>query len=253
MANLKPILLNLNLSEKEVEIFLALLKLGKGTATSMSRESGITRTHVYDIVKTLIDRGLVSEVEERGVKTYEGVDHAGLLAFISREQKNLQQIEKKVVQMASEFNALQVGRQQKTKVRFFDGVEGVKNIYEEIRRDLQKQYESFELMTVFSPANLERILPGFEYLDYPNMRGRDIVAEDEMLNVYIEQMKQSANVTSYKVWPKEKGIFPTDTIVWKNKIATIDLVGYPSGIIVENDSMVKTFTLWFEQLWVSLN
>lgn len=252
MSQIKQILQNLKLSQKEVEVFLGLLKLGKGTAARISRESGITRTHIYDIVKDLISKGLVSEIEERGVKTYEAVDHAGLLAFVSREQKELQKMEKKIGQMASEFNALQVGAKQKTKVRFFDGVEGVKNIYEEIRQDLQKPQAPFEVLTIFSPANLERVIPDFQYLNYPNMIGRDIVAADEFLPAYLEQMKKNANSISYKIWPKEKGLFPTDNIAWKNKIAYIDLVGYPSGIIVENEAMVKTFTLWFEQMWGSL-
>ena len=252
IAQIRHILLQLKLSPKEVAIFLSLVKLGRAVASAIARDANITRTHIYDIVQTLMDKGLVSEVEVAGVKNYEAVDHAGLLAFVSREQKELVGLEKKLQQVASDFQALQLGQQQKTKVRFFDGVEGVKNIYGEIRHDLAQQVEPFELLTIFSPEKLEHAVPGSTYLDYPNMILRDIVAEDGMLDAYKAQMSATKNTATYKVWPKERGIFPTDTIAWKNKIAYIDLVGNPSGIIVENEATYRSFAMWFEVVWESL-
>lgn len=225
MADLKQLLQKLNLNEKEARVFLSLVKIGKAPVSAVGRESGITRTHIYDLVQSLVEKGLVSEIEERGIKNYEAVDHAGLLAFVSKEQKELQSLEKELMQKASEFNALQVGKQQKTKVRFFDGVEGVKNIYEEIRKDFEKSKEQFELLTIFSPERIVAILPGFQFFSYPKANTRDIICEDNMVSEYQAQMEKTEYKARYKLWPKEMGLFPTDTIAWKNKIAYIDLVG----------------------------
>ncbi len=252
MAQLKQLLKSLRLSEKEVDVFVSLVRLGKGTVSTIAHESGITRTHVYSIVDKLMQLGLVSEVEDRGKKTYEAVDHAGLLAFVSREQNELQTIKKNLSQMASEFNELQVGRKEKTKVRFFNGIEGVKHIYAEIRKDIEGSAESVEVLTIFSPENLEKILPNFAYFDYPNMLGRDIVAEDAFLEAYKGKIKNGNQSAQYKVWPKEKGLFPTDNIMWKNKIAYIDVSGAPSGIIIENEAMAKSFAMWFNEMWNAL-
>jgi sugar-specific transcriptional regulator TrmB len=252
MVQLKQLLLKLNLNEKETVLFLTLVKLGKAGVSAIARESSITRTHIYDIVQNLVEKGLVSEVEERGIKTYEAVGHAGLLAFVSREQKQLQNIEKKIAEAASEFNALQVGTQQKTKVRFFDGVEGIKSIYQEVERDVEASTEKKEVLTIFSPQNLESIIPNFSYFAFANTVVRDIVCEDKLLDVYKKQIVKSAFEVQYKIWPKEQGIFPTDSIVWKNKIAYTDLVGYPSGIIIENEAMTKSFIMWFNMLWKNL-
>lgn len=251
MANFSELLLQLNLNPKQVAIFLALVRLGKATVAIIARESGVTRTHVYDLIAELVGKGLVSEVEERGVKTYAAVDHAGLLAYVSRQEKELQSIGKKLEQSATEFNALQVGRQQKTKVRFFDGVEGIKNIYEEIERDCTKGKKPSEILTIFSPANLERVLPKFSYFNFADVRGRDIVCEDALLETYRAQMNSAKNI-QYKIWPESRGIFPTDTIVWGNKVAYTDLTGFPSGIIVENESIARTASMVFEGLWGGL-
>ena len=252
MPHLKQLLLRLNLNNKEVAVLLSLVRLGKATAAAVARDSGITRTHIYDLVANLVDRGLVSEIEERGIKTYEAVDHTGLMAYITRQQKELQQIEKKVGQLATEFNALELGAKQKTKVRFFDGPEGVKNIYAEIRQDFQKTSERFELLTIFSPERVASALPEFEFFSYPNSTGRDIVCDDPFLSEYQRQITTAGHGVQYRVWPKTKGLFPTDNIAWINKIAYIDLVGYPAGIIIENESIYQSFTMWFNALWEKL-
>lgn len=251
MAQLKQLLLDLKLSDKEVDLFISLVKLGKGTAAAVARESGITRTHVYGLITGLVEKGLVSEIEERGIKTYEPVDHAGLLAFVSREQKELQKIEKKLAEEASAFNALQVGNKEKTKVRFFNGVDGVKNIYAEIDQDLKKQEEQFEFLSFFSPEQLNAVIPDFQYFNSPHMKGREIVVPDKMIEEYKKQIGVLPNM-KHKLWPKDRGLFPTDTLMWKNKLAYIDLGGYPSGIIVENESMAKSFKMWFDSIWDSL-
>lgn len=252
MAQLKQLLLDLKLSEKEVDLFISLVRLGKGTAAAIGRASGITRTHVYGLITGLVEKGLVSEIEERGIKTYEPVDHAGLLAFVSREQKQLQKIEKKLAEAASAFNALQVGNKEKTKVRFFNGVDGVKNIYAEIDQDIKKQKEPFEFLSFFSPEQLNTIIPEFQYFTSPQMKGREIVVADKMIEEYKKQIGELPNM-QHKLWPKERGLFPTDTLVWKNKLAYIDLSGYPSGIIIENDAMAISFTMWFNAIWDSLS
>lgn len=46
--------------------------------------------------------------------------------------------------------------------------------------------------------------------------------------------------------------FPTDTVCWSNKIFLIDLVDYPSGIIIEDTAIVQSFKMWFEFMWKKL-
>ena len=62
MAQLTQLLQKLNLNKKEAAIFLTLVKLGKATASAIGRDSGVTRTHIYDLVQSLIKKGLVGTV-----------------------------------------------------------------------------------------------------------------------------------------------------------------------------------------------
>jgi hypothetical protein len=90
------------------------------------------------------------------------------------------------------------------------------------------------------------------YFDEPGMKKRGILADTEFTKHFIEKLKTSKYEQHYKIWPKERGGFPTDTVSWSNKIFLIDLTDYPSGIIIEDAAMVKSFKMWFEFIWQHL-
>jgi hypothetical protein len=54
-------LLKLDLSEKEIAVYLALLQRGKATAAQLSRVTGINRTTVYSVAKELAEKDLIVE------------------------------------------------------------------------------------------------------------------------------------------------------------------------------------------------
>jgi len=57
---LKKSLEGIGLSEKEVAVYLALLELGSGTVSKISRYAGINRTTGYDILDSLANKGLAN-------------------------------------------------------------------------------------------------------------------------------------------------------------------------------------------------
>ncbi len=256
MQKIHELLIQLGLNDKEARVFLSMVKLGPAPVGKVAMNSGITRTHVYDIAEELKERGFVSAVEKRGVRIYEALEHAGLLALISRKYKELEALEKKVAESVSDFEQLRAGARQKTKVRFFEGAAGVLNIYEEIKSDLRKLKEPFEIITIFSPDKLEKTFPGWfdeKHIDIPPyMIKRDIVHESEIFSKHLKDREKSASQYSYKIWPKAKGEFPADTLCWQNKIAYVELAEYPSGVVIENEAIVQTFKMWFEKMWEGL-
>jgi len=253
MPEISQLLSQLGLGEKEVRVFLSLVKLGPSTVSDIADEAKITRTHVYELTNALKQKGLLTQSDSRGVRKFEALGHAGLMAYLSHKQKELQELEKSFTHVATQFNALQKGNRLKTKVRFFEGAKGVEAIYHEIKRDLKSQPPGYEVFTIFSPGRVESLIPGWLemelYIDEPGMKKRGIVADTAFTQHYLEKMKSSENTHSYKIWPKGPDEFPTDTICWLNKMTLIDLIDYPSGIIIEDAAIVQSFKMWFEFMW----
>ena len=60
MEQLKMTLQSFGLGEKETTVYIALLEIGKGTVSQISRKAGINRTTGYDILSSLANKGLVT-------------------------------------------------------------------------------------------------------------------------------------------------------------------------------------------------
>ncbi|PIQ78499.1 hypothetical protein COV82_00920 [Candidatus Peregrinibacteria bacterium CG11_big_fil_rev_8_21_14_0_20_46_8] len=254
-ASIPELLLqDLGLADKEIKILLSLMRLGSASVTQIALESGITRTHVYDIAEQLKEKGLVSEIGEQGVRRYEAVDYYGLLAYLSRKQKKLQLLEKHFNRAAPIFQALRPSKRSTTSIRFFEGVEGVHAIYNTIRNDLKTSKEAQELLTIFSLERIESSIPRWlnneEYIQVPaHVKKRDILYDSKRVQSYVQCMQRGSGEHEYKIWPKQKGEFAIDTLCWGHKLSYIDLTANPSGVIIENDAVVDTFRMWFEEMW----
>src|ERR1035437_5800588 len=59
-SNLEEILVKSGLSPNEVKVFLALLSLGRGTVSKITRKAGLNRTTGYDVLDSLTAKGLIS-------------------------------------------------------------------------------------------------------------------------------------------------------------------------------------------------
>lgn len=256
MTDIRQLLSQLGLNDKEVQIFLSLSKLGAASASALARDTSITRTLIYDVATELIEKGLLTESEKSGVKQYEAIDYAGLMAYISNKQRQLQKLEKEFTQAASDFNALRTSETPKTKVRFYDGAEGMKSVYEEIRHDLTIA-DVKELLTIWPVEALEKTYRFFYEdkmnLDLPGLVKRDIMCESPLADLYIKRYAQSQTKHHYKLWPKVKGKFPTDALCWGDKVVYTDVQGYPSSIVIENKAVADTFRMYFWQMWESLD
>lgn len=258
MLTINELLQGLGLSGKETKVFLSLASLGSSPVSVIAHHAGITRTNMYDVIKELEKKGLVAEREERGVRRFEAIDYTGLLAYVSRKKRDLQTIETGIIKSASLFHGLHLGKQQKTKVRFYDGIEGARNILNEIPTDLEGLETPYTFRSIFSIDKMESLLPGFlekhQHIYFePYMTKYSIVCESILLGEFLKRIKSHRDKKfHYRVWPKQKKEFPTDTICWLNKLAFIDLVDYPSGIIIENNAMAESFVMWFDELWQSL-
>jgi len=258
MHHIDEILIQLGLSENETKVFVANLQLGPTSISRVARKAGVARTYVYELVDELKEKGLVAEIEEHGVKKVQTLDYGGLLAYVSRKQKDLERLERDLVKSVDAFRAMSPGVSEKTRVRFFEGVEGIKSINDEIRTDLEHLKQPYNFYVVFSADRMEAVIPGWiehnQHIYFePWMRKYAIISETPLLSGFLHQVNQHKQKNFlHKLWPTQNKEFPTDTLCWKNKIAYLDMQQYPSGIIVENESIAQTFVMWFEQMWGSL-
>ena len=94
---LKQFLSEMGFSAKEADVYLAILILGRGTASKIAREAHVLRTTVYDILSSLFSKGLVTLTGKEPKQEYVALSPDKLKDYIKNEleqkQKDFRQAE----------------------------------------------------------------------------------------------------------------------------------------------------------------
>jgi sugar-specific transcriptional regulator TrmB len=87
---IKEILKKLDFSEKEIEIYLAILKSGKITPADLAKITGINRSTVYVISSELGEKGVISHDLSGPIKYLVAVPPEELENIIKKEEKRIE-------------------------------------------------------------------------------------------------------------------------------------------------------------------
>lgn len=131
-------LTKIGLTEGEIRIYDALLELGETTRTELAKKSGISPSKIYDVVNRLMEKGIVSSVKKHGVLHFSAANPARLKDFLKKKEEEIQG-EKLVVDSLLPSLLARYGEvEEKTDVEVFYGWEGMKTVFNDIVKTLDK-------------------------------------------------------------------------------------------------------------------
>src|SRR3989338_9957640 len=154
-------------SEKEVLVYLALLELGKGTVTQISRKAGINRPTGYHVLASLEVKELVrvSGKEPKQEYVAESPDQIEklLLKKIENDEAYIKEARRIIPELKSMHNV-----SERPKVLFYEGKEGLERVYEDTLTSTEaiRAYASVE--------NMHMGLPGYFPEYYERRAGKGI-------------------------------------------------------------------------------
>jgi sugar-specific transcriptional regulator TrmB len=124
-ANLLITLQNYGLSEKEARVYLTVLELGTSIASTIARRAELNRVTTYTILEDLKMDGIVNETIKEGVKYYSVISPDILLKQLEQKYESFKEKVPELLAMAEKFGS-------KPRVQFFEGLEGVKKMYNDL-------------------------------------------------------------------------------------------------------------------------
>jgi sugar-specific transcriptional regulator TrmB len=114
----------------EAGVYVALLELGRGTVAKIAERAGINRTTGYNLLSTLVQRGMVSSSGKGARQEYVAESPDRLVSYMKKEAEdlvaNLSAASSLVPQLKSIHNV-----SERPKVRFYEGKEGLESVYED--------------------------------------------------------------------------------------------------------------------------
>ena len=242
--DLKKSLEYIGFSKKEVMVYLALLELGKGTVTQISRRAGINRPTGYHVLASLEAKELVriSGKEPKQEYIAESPDQIEkiLKNKIEDDHAFINEAKKIIPELKSMHNV--TGR---PRVYFYEGTDGLKRVYE----DTLTSHEPIRAYATYD--DMQSALPGYfpEYFYRRAKKGISIRAIFPYTKAGLDLSKyDKEQLRETAIVPSDKFLFSPEINIYDNKIM-IASWKEKLGIIIESSEIADAMKKAYELAW----
>ncbi len=160
------VLKDLGLTDKEPDVFLALMSTpGTQPASVIAKKVKLNRVTVYKTLVKLAEMGLVTKTMKFGTMCFFVEDPDKVLENLVKQRKTeVEALSKQVLTVLPQIKTLQQQELYIPRVRFYEGIEGVKRVYEDTLVE-KKPIDAFENVADIAPEIID-------YLDNDYIRRR---------------------------------------------------------------------------------
>jgi len=236
----------LGLSDKEAKVYLSSLELGPSPVQVIAQKAGVNRATTYVMIESLIGRGLMSSFEKGKKRFFTAESPDQLMTLLKKEEAEVGTKIKQLGDMIPELKMIFSSADEKPKVRFFEGLDGIKAVQEDI---LNSEYDSLE--EIFSLDEFYIIFPPSEH-DHRksfNKKVKPIPTKVIYTSERGKVLKDCENQKERRYLPREKFPFPTEIIIYGNKVAISVCKGKLVGVIIENKDISSSLRAIFYLAW----
>lgn len=235
------------LNQTEAKIYGALMEIKEGTMTDLAKQAGIKRSSGYNSMGKLENWGLVSKIK-RGKRTYYSAVHPRrLLQIANLRQKD---IEENLGRMVGAY----YGEGEKPQIQMFEGMEAVRNVYQEALGRLKNGEELCiftnigAVVSLFPevPAEFKKIIGSFAYAS----NVRELVKGDPAGLDYAKSIESKLSEKYQLRLANETITFgANEQFIFEDKIIYFSLQKHIFVVEIENKDLAVTQKAMFDMAW----
>lgn len=230
----------LGLKPGEVQAYLASLNLGEATISEIAQKAQIPRTSVQIIVHNLQKRGLINFYIKRRRKYWIAENPEKLLTTLKEQEVALKEV-------LPELQALRHDTGIKPTIKFYSGIDGIKNILNDIIEtkhnisSLTSMEDAVMLLSGDFSDFIERRYARHLKVRFLTNRSPDTIAL---------KRRDDKELRHTKFLPDDFKL-KNANFIYGDKVAIISLnKKLPVGIIIEDKDIADTQTALFEAVWI---
>ncbi len=242
------ILKELGLNEQEAQVYGSLLELGQSVVSPIAALAKVNRTSCYNILESLVQKKMVSKARFRGKLAYSVDNPTQIITNLEEEKKQLEATLEKAKALQPELTRRYTQRYTKPIIKYVEGIEGIKELYEDSLRCVNK-IEG--LRAYSSPQDVRDELDDYVdwYFDQRTARSipiRTIVPDKE----HGKQLKRDAHkfMRTVRLIPKEKFDFSPEIYLYDNKF-TVMSFKEKFGFLIESKEIVDALKTAWDLAW----
>ena len=239
---LQKLLISLGWSNKQADVYLALLELGTAKVSQIAKLANLNRVTCYDILESMQSEMIVTPIKINKQRHYTAISPETLLSTVESNTAALRQ-------NLSLFKQIQSSSQYK-QVKYFQGLKQCQLVLSNLlqaKTDIYCFLDIAQLIQttpeVFSKEFTQdrQKLDVFLHIISPgSIQAREVQRQDALFN------RQT------KLIPYPDQLFPSSMYIMEDKIVIVEFGETPSLVIIENSNMAQTQLSIFKALWKSL-
>jgi len=238
MSELNEVLRSVGLTDSEVKVYSELMILKKATIVVLSKSLKMHRPNIYEALNRLVSKGLIFS----SGKDYFANDYEKLFDYVEVKKSELDEKKSLISSLLPKI----VSDEIKPSVVIYEGVNGLKSVFEEMLRTTDINYcvgawdKPYIMEWFFKNWHNRRVKQGFTdkliFSESGRTRGSDL---------------KKLGFTEVKYLNKDS-YSPAALNIFGNKVFLI--IGSkisPIGIVIEDERVAKDFIGYFNFLWAS--
>lgn len=231
------------LTDKEAAVYVAALGLGSASVQDIAKAARVKRPTAYLAIEALIRKGLMSSIEEGRRRVFVSESPERLASLYASWASELATKEQTLKQLLPELLALTAGAEEKPRVLYYQGLEGLETMREIFLKTSAKDMVSFVALDEFRktvPENLQD--RQIERLNRLGIGGRVIYTTSRTL-------MQMAPRWQARVVSKTEFPFAGEASALGGRIALISYEREPLGVMVQSPRTAQMIRTIFELAW----
>lgn len=246
---LKQALEKIGLSKIEVETYLTLLKTaGAQPASILANRMRINRTTTYKALINLSKLGLATKTMKHGIICFFAEDPEDTLKALVEEKKEvLKEVNTTILEALPSLIVGEEGSPHLPKIRYYEGIEGIKQIYEAILKEGVDYYRYGDITKIYGTL-------GDFTDDYIKRRNKMGITAHAIMPYHkrSEELYKKDKEELRKALYIPHDLFPIEgeVRIFGNKVAILSLKkDSPIGVIIDSEIVARMFKSIFMLTW----
>jgi len=243
------VLKEIGLTDSEIRIYLALMKLGDSTRSNIVNKSGITGSKAYEVLEKLQQKGLVAIYVQNKVKHFKPTNPKQILYYLEDKKKQISQVEEQAKQVIPFLLQQFDESKEDQEVELLTGLKGLEIIFRE-QVDLLKKGEICYVIGGTKGSDEEIVMTFFKKI-------HELREEKKIKTKMLYNLRQKTDILknySSKLYPGTDTRFiehtsPVAINIYKDRTVIIIFSKKISAIHIKSQDVANSFMEYFNILW----
>jgi len=220
--------------------------VGPVRAAWISRKTGFTRQHTYDLLKSLEQKGFLSKLGQNYGQRFIMQEPKNIKNIIEKKKSKLNSLGKKLEMLLPEMISMIAEKEVPAKIKFFEEIEGIRDLFEEMLGCRSKKH--YYIGSIKEMA----LSVGEEYFESVVERRIKNGICSKSIRTRIEKVSDpfsDYNELREIRYVTENIKYLQTIVLYDNKVAVVSSIRENFGFQVESEEFSNTMRILFDALW----